>query len=587
MNNLFKFFILSVFSLFLLFSIYSFAFASENWIIDNFQSQINIQTDGKVEVIENIDVNFGTLRKHGIFRDIPYIYYSDNGSNIYTNVEIESVTSSGNATPVREFKTGNYIRLQIGDANKTISGKVSYQIRYLATGVLRSFKDHDELYWDVTGNGWPVPIANISATVNLPQNGTVGTACFEGVINSQEKCIAKILSQNQTTFQSTRLLNSSEGMTIVLGYTKGMVPILTVTPPSTSTDTFDNFNTSFVHGPKPWVFLTSLTAGVGFILFWWTKKGKESVQEAIMVEYFAPDKLRPAEVGTLLDERADTLDVSATIIDLAVRGFLTIEEKEKKWLFGSTDYIFSRTLKDDFNLLSYESELLDRLFDSGDVVKLSELKNEFYDDLAEVKQELYKDVIDKKYFAKNPESVKGGYMILAIVTIFLSFFLSFIGLFTSSAVFGFGLAMIINGIVLLIFSRSFAKRTAVGQAAFRKILGFKLFMEKVETYKQRFIEKENLFNELLPYAIVFGITEKFAQAFKNLGINPPQPQWYTSNHPFNPIIFSSNINNFSYSLTSAIASQPSRSHSFASSHSGFSSRGSSGGGFGGGGGGSW
>ena len=96
-----------------------------------------------------------------------------------------------------------------------------------------------------------------------------------------------------------------------------------------------------------------------------------------------------------------------------------------------------------------------------------------------------------------------------------------------------------------------------------------------------------MLNEILPYAIVFGNTEKFANALKKLGIEPPQPSWYVSSHAFNALIFSSNMNHFSNSLTSAIAAQPAK-NSFASSGSGFSSGGGfSGGGFGGGGGGSW
>lgn len=583
-----RYIILLVFSFFFLI-ITSPVWAAENWVIDNFQSQINIQSDGKVEVTETIDVDFGSLTKHGIFRDMPYIYYSDSGSNIYTDIQLQSVTQNGTTTPVRESKTGNYIRLQIGDAKKEVSGKLKYQIRYLATGVLRSFEDYDELYWDVTGNGWPVPITKVSATVTIPQDGITATTCFQGVINSQEKCTSKITSQNKASFQSTRVLNSSEGLTIVLGYTRGMVPILTVNPPAFTTYTSSG---SSVYPPNGWAFLITSLLGVGLIFWWWKKTGQENTQGAVMVEYSAPDNLRPAEVGTLLDERADTLDVSATIIDLAARGFLTIEEKEKKWLFGSTDYIFSRKSKDENNLLNYEKELLDRIFAEGDIVKLSELKTEFYNDLVQVKKELYKDMVNKKYFPINPEKVKSSYMLFGILIIIFSIFFTIIfglfeSLFESSGILsGVGLALITIGFVLLIFSRSFAKRTTLGNQTFRKILGFKLFMDKVETYKQRFLEKQNLFNELLPFAIVFGNTEKFAQAFKDLGVKPAQPSWYISNRPFNLILFSSSINSFSSSLTSAIASQPSRNHSFVSSGSGFSG-GSSGGGFGGGGGGSW
>ncbi|RJQ24673.1 DUF2207 domain-containing protein [Candidatus Parcubacteria bacterium] len=578
--------IITVFSIGLFFSLTnSPVFASENWVIDSFDSQINIQENGKVEVTENIDVDFGFLQKHGIFRDIPYIYYSDNGTNIYTEIELLSVSLSNAPVPVRESKIDNYIRLQIGDADKTISGKQRYQIKYLAMGVLRGFEDYDEFYWDVTGNGWPVPITQASAVITLPESGLIKATCFQGEIGSKKSCNYNLSSLTQAEFTTSAPLNATEGLTIVVGYKKGLVPIIQVSPPPNS-PYFSREPSVFA--PNILVFLITSIIGVGFAFWWWKKKGKEESVGAIMVEYSPPDNLRPAEVGTLLDERADTLDVSATIIDLAVRGFLAIEEKEKKWLFGSTDYVLTKKLKDQGKLLDYEKELLDRIFIEDDTVKLSELKNQFYDDLSEVKKKLYKDVVDKNYFPTNPENVKIRYMVLGLALLTFSAFVFYVGLSEPYGVLsGLGLGLIVLGLFILILSRSFAKRTTSGNQTFKKILGFKLFMEKVEVYKQRFMEKENLFNELLPYAIVFGITEKFAQAFKDLGLKPSQPNWYISNRPFNPILFSSNINNFSRSLTSAIASRPSSKHSFVSSGSGFGGGGSSGGGFGGGGGGSW
>lgn len=572
-------------SLFTLFFTYP-AYAAENWVIDNFQSQVNLQSDGKVQVTETIDADFGSLVKHGIYRDIPYIYPTDQGNNIYTDVQVQSILQDGSAANYQTSKEGNFLRLKIGDANRTISYKHTYQIMYFATGVLRSFEDHDELYWDVTGNGWPVPITQTSAIVTLP-GGLIKATCFQGAFGSKNPCNMKLSPPTQASFVTTRPLQTSEGLTIVLGYKKGLVPIIQITPPP-AYSTAPSSSSEAYPPNMPAFLITLLTLGGGVIWLWW-KKGREqaSGHEAIMVEYFPPNNLRPAEVGTLLDERADTLDVSATIIDLATRGFLTIKEEAKKWLFGSTDYVLSKTEKDESNLLPYEKHLLSRIFTDGDTAKVSELKTEFYDDLAKTKQDLYQDVVDKKFFPTNPEKVRGRYMAFALVTLILGFVGFFIGLFVSDVFSGVGLGTAIAGIMLLILHRSFSRRTTQGHELYRQILGFKLFIEKAEKYKQQFLERENIFNEVLPFAIVFGATEKFAKAFDVLGIKPTQPTWYYSSRPFNLILFSSNINNFSSSLTSAIAAQPTR-NSFVSSGSGFSSGGGfSGGGFGGGGGGSW
>lgn len=583
MIKVFRYLVLAVFCLFfLLFT--SQVLAAENWVIDNFQSQINIQSDGKVEVTETINADFGSLQKHGIFRDIPYIYPTQENI-VYTDLQILGVLQDGSTAKYQSSKEGNFLRLKIGDPNRTISGKQEYQIRYLTTGVLRSFEDHDELYWDVTGNGWPVPITRAEALVTLSKDGLLKAACFQGVFGSKTPCNLKLSLPRQATFTTSRSLQASEGLTVVVGYEKGLVPIIQVTSSST---TYSNASGAEVYPPNMVAFFISLILGTGLVFWLWWKKGREQTKghKAIMVEYFPPEKLRPAEIGVLLDERADTLDVSATIIDLATRGFLTIIEEPKKWLFGNVDYVLSRTGKDQSNMLPYEKGLLNRIFDKNDIVKISALEAEFYDDLATIKQMLYHNMVNKKFFPTNPEKVKGRYLGWGILVLALAFVSFIIGLFESSGYLGgVGLATVFTGIILIILSRSFAHRTNLGYELFRRVLGFKLFIEKAEKYKQQFLERENIFSEILPYAIVFGATEKFAKAFDDLGIKPAKPTWYTSSGSFNAVVFSSSINNFSGSLTSAIASQPTR-NSFVSVGSGFSG-GSSGGGFGGGGGGGW
>ncbi|QQG40894.1 MAG: DUF2207 domain-containing protein [Candidatus Levyibacteriota bacterium] len=556
--------------------------ADEGWIIENFQSNVIVEQNGKVNITETIDVNFGTLQKHGIYRDIPNIYYDQNNKNTYADIYIVSILKDGANEPYQQSQNGNFLRLKIGKPNQTFSGSAKYSITYTTVGILKSFSDHDELYLDVTGNGWPVPILKTSARISLPQSGITGARCFEGIQNASEKCVATITSQNQADFSATRILQAEENMSILLGYTKGMVPILTASKPQGENNDIPTSLILFNIGG----FLATTIFGIGLTIFFFFKHGRDQknlTADTIVAQYFAPDKLRPAEVGTILDERADTLDVSATIVDLAARGFLTITEQEKKWVFGSADYILKKGKKGSDTLLTYEKLLFERLFIDGDTVKISELEKNFYTDLALVKKSLYTDVLDKKYFSQNPESVRNKYARVGFTLFITGIVLSFV----IFPLMGIWIGLSICGFALLIISRYMPRRTKLGYETYIKILGFKLFIDKAENYRQQFFEKENMFNEILPYAIVFGNTEKFANALKKLGIELPQPNWYISNHAFNAMLFTSNMNHFSNSLTSAIAAQPTK-NSFASSGSGFSSGGGfSGGGFGGGGGGSW
>lgn len=567
--------------------------SSEGWYINSFSSGININEDGSIIVSEKIIVDFKDLEKHGIFRDIPVVYRGTN--DIYTEINVHQVLQDGKKATVQTSRNGDFLELKIGDADKTISGVHTYEIVYLVRGVLKGFADYDELYWNVTGNDWPVPILSSFATITLPQDGVIKYKCFEGPSSSQiTNCRTEQISEREINVQSSRPLNAYEGLTVVLGYNKGMVPLLVIEKPKTLFDKFFSV---------PSLLLLAITffGGIFLVITLWWKKGRDfhfqtkelfdknsqerikplGSHETIVVEYTPPEKLKPAELGVLIDEKADTLDVTATIIDLATHGYLSIKEISKGWIFGKTDYELTQKAKDKSKLLGYEKELLTRLFDDGNKVKISELKKTFYTDLAKVKTQLYDDVQKKKLFSERPDQARTKYFLLAILTMVggvILFVISTGGQFIYGVDIGFSLFIV--GVVLLAMTAKMPRRTAFGRELYRRVKGYELFISTAEKHKQKFFEDNNLFNEILPYAIVFGLTEKFAKAMREMGIKPENPTWYSGAHAFNASTFSSNVSDFSNSFSTAIASTP-------SSSGGFSGGGSSGGGFGGGGGGSW
>jgi uncharacterized membrane protein len=313
-------------------------------------------------------------------------------------------------------------------------------------------------------------------------------------------------------------------------------------------------------------------------------------RETVVVEYTPPEigtekrPLRPAEIGVLLDERADTLDVTATIVDLAVRGYLRIEQVEGKGLFGKDDYILHRLKPSDDDLLVFERELHDSLFDGAESVKMSDLKNKFYSDLAKVKSALYvqSGKTKNKFFNRNPSSVRNGYLTGGIVLAGLGI-AAFVGLGAIEVGAILAVPIVIAGLLMAALSSAMVARTALGREMYRRILGFREYMEVAETDRQRFYEDASIFDKYLPYAIVYGCTEKWARAFEGIeGVDTTTRTWYVGNSAFTPVVFASNINSFSSSISSSISSTPASSGS-----SGFSGGGGGGGGFGGGGGGSW
>ncbi len=576
-------------------------YAQSAWTINNFISNIDILKTGEVKVSEHIEVDFNTQEKHGIYRDIPYVY-QDGKDKLYTEIKEIQVQQDNQKAQTQISKSDNNLRIRIGDPDKTIAGEHSYQITYIVTGVIKSFKDFDELYWNVTGNGWDANILNASATINAPDNTIIQVTCFEGPLGSTNICDSQT-SSNLAIFKNKQTVYPTYGLTAVVDFKKGTVPILVVEKPKTILDKVTTW-------PSISTFILSLLVGFGVILYLWFKYGRDywfpgitgylekksngaikpyGAHEPLVVEFTPPENLPPALIGVIVDERADTLDVTSTIIDLASRGFLTITEISKKWLFGKVDYKLTRSSKSTSNLLSYEKTLLTKLFNpetstgSGfekkDVL-ISEFKYKFYTDLDKVKKKLYQEVVERGYFEEDPDKVRNLYLAYGFVVIFLGLAVTIVSIATDHIyIADLGSAAFLSGIILTVFSRFMPRRTAKGRELYRRIKGYRMFIDRAENYKQKFFENKNIFTDVLPYAIVFGMTGKFAKAMKDMGIKPDNPSWYRSTHAFNAAVLTSDINSFSTSVSNAISAAP--------SSSGSGGGGFSGGGFGGGGGGSW
>jgi uncharacterized membrane protein len=418
---------------------------------------------------------------------------------------------------------------------------------------------------------------SVSAKVTLPLAVSFldKMACYKGPYGSSMQC-SVVKTTDHTANFSTGLLGSMEGMTIAVSYPSSVIPILTVAKPKTIFEKLlDPFSIA--------TFFIIFVGGVLWVLALWYRKGRDirlTSHETIVVEFTSPEKLRPAELGILMDEKADTLDVTATIIDLTTRGYLTITEIPKKWLFGSMDYELARTAKVDTGLLSYEKMLLDRIFDSTKKKKVSTLKNDFYDDLAKIKTEMYDHMMKKGVFVTHPEKTRTNYLLVGIFLLLAATGMTVFGSINAYVLMvDIGAGLIPAGVLMIIVSQFMSRKTAKGRELYRRVKGYREFINTAEKYRQRFFEKQNLFQEVLPYAIIFGLTGKFAEAMKEIGLKNSTIAGYYGVHPFNAYTFTNTVNTFSNSFSSAAASTP--------SSSGSGGGGSSGGGFGGGGGGSW
>lgn len=554
------------------------AAADTGWTIDAFRADIAIRSTGSLAIVEAIDVDFGGLQKHGIFRTIPTRYrYDDRQDRAYALV-VDSVTDRTGRPWIYQLTRGDAAtEIKIGDPARMLSGKQSYRITYTVNGALNAFPDHDELFWNVTGDRWEVPVRAASASVTAPAGAIQRVTCFEGPTGSTAAC-RSTSAVDRAEFTATRPFAPGEQLTVVTALRGGAVavgaPVLVDRPRGIA----DYYSTSAAASGAAVVALTAGIFGVWWL--WWTRgRDRGRPHGAIVAEYEPPDKLRPAQLGVLIDETADPRDLIATIVDLAVRGYLTITEHPKQGFFGHTDWTLDQKMPGD-DLLQYERTLFGGLFKDGSSVLLSSLKGSFAGTLSLAETHLYADAKSRGWFVADPARVRTAYAGLGCLVVVAGFGLMWV--LGSTVGWGLvGLAITPAGGLLIVMNKAMPARTEKGSATLAQTLGFKHYMDTAETDRAAFAEKEGLFTAYLPYAVMFGSVDKWFHAFAGLDIAKAASSFYVGPGAFNSALFASSFGGFSSALSTTVVSTPA-----GSGGSGFSG-GSSGGGGGGGGGGSW
>ena len=569
--------------------------------IRSYDVTIEIRADDSIQITEVIRYDFGSAHRHGIFRDVPTrLGYDGRYDRVYP-LHVESVTATGGASADFDVSNepGGITRIKIGDPDVTTSGVHTYTIVYTVEAAMNGFRDHDELYWNAIGERWDVPVDEATATVSAPAT-ILDAACYAGAIGTITACDTQKIVGETVRFRQSGLF-PFEAFTVVVSLPKGAVaePHPRLVEPWSIDRAFAR--TPMTLGLSGGL-LALLIAGCGWLL-WSRGRDRRFVGSPVdqtlgnptgdaqavplfergvaPVEFAPPQDLRPGQIGTIVDEQANTLDVTATIVDLAVRGYLTIEEIPKEGWFGKPDWTLHRTEKADADLLRYERTLLTGLFKDGDDPALSSLKRTFAERLAKVEDQLYADAINRGWFLKRPDQVRASWHARGAFVFIAGLVLTFI--LAKWTTFGLaGIPVVAAGLILTVGARWMPSRTAKGTAITRRVGGFRTVIETAETHISRWAEEQNVFTRYLPYAIVFGCTEKWAKAFEGLQQLPPDTTWYRSSRPFIYADFGRTLDDFSVTTGGTIAATPSSSGS-----SGFSGGGFSGGGGGGGGGGSW
>jgi uncharacterized membrane protein len=493
-------------------------------------------------------------------------------------------------------------------------------------GLIDYYDDHDEIYWNAIGTEWTIPIEDIYVRFIPPPGiplsklpakcyvGTFGTTktkdCSYSIGANQENTVTDI------TFYQTHL-NPQEGLTVAIGFPKGLVAI-------TSKEPYKDALVIFTENKIFWItlyvllFLIPLLFTVFFYGTQWWKFGRDArIPKPIIVQYDPPQGLLPAEVGltvkgNLGEHVLPGKFIVGEIIYLAIKGYLKITREKAHW-YIPVNYLLEKTKTDESGLVEYQKIIFQKLFTHGDKTSLKELRkenqnnmstdaiiNSFYTSMGAAMRALKEDIFEKGLFDQESNKKRNSGFWKGLLVVTGSLIVMWVGMASANLTFNllgnlsgahvktlwfnagiiFSVATFCSGVYIALFSPLLDRRTIAGAQAKADILGLKKYLTVAEKDRLNFHnapeKNPQEFEKLLPYAIVLGVEKKWAKQFESLSM-PPR-DWYSGASALSAV-----------SLTQDLGSSFAGAFGTATGTGGGASGGggSAGGGGGGGGGGSW
>jgi len=561
----------------------------EPYVVKSFHSDIAIQQNMSVLVKETIEVEF-LQKRHGIYRVIPIVYTTDT-KTIAADFNFISVKDEqGKNIPIVLSRLKQSIKLKIGDADKTIIGPKTYVIEYKISRVIRNLGDDFEFYWNVVGPEWSSTILGATAVISSDYASITRTNCFSGQLGTKAK-FCQILNNNDVAEAlSLKPISFGQDLTVVLGLDKDNSFIMPTWQDKFAWALKDYWGYLAVGVPLLLMSVAWWKYGrddryLSDVIFYKDESGKKKKvspfsRPHLPLAYGPIDGFTPAQIGTIIDERADFADITAEIIELARLGLMKIEKQGKKGFFRNQKYLFTKIKNKKTNTLKeYQKILFDSIFEKNDSVYLHKLKGKLSAKVPQIRKEIYQSLVEEKVFPKNPQTIRIVWTGISILLTLLS--LSLIFIYYSVTANGGPFALIfISAPLSLLLAAKMSRKTAWGYSLFRQTKGLKWYLGKGK-WRQEINEKQLFLEEMLPIAISLGVVNKLTKDMAMLGVEPPA--YFVGT---NMAYFNSDLAHFRSTAIGSFTPQASGRSSW-SGGSGFSGGGFSGGGFGGGGGGSW
>jgi uncharacterized membrane protein YgcG len=554
--------------------------------ITSFDSAITVNQDGSMRVENTITAMVtGDQIQHGIYYDFPTVYSNTKtGGRLVIDFQVLGVQLDGHAEPYTVTNWSNGKRVKIGDPNVLISpGLHTWVIRFSVDRELGFFADHDELYWNVTGNGWVFPIDRASATVILPAGAAAkitGLAAYTGIVGSTASDVVTTRAADGTpTFTTTSVLNPGEGLTIVVGWPKGFVQAPTALM---RLGWFLRDNSALIVG-----FVGILLVFLYYMVMWY-RHGKDPDRGTIIALFTPPDGVSPGGARYLTKMGHDSKAFTAALIDMAVKRYISIhQDRNKYWI--ERDTAPESVLSDD------ELALAGTLIGANARVDFEQANAENIQRAILASKEPLEADYQPRFFVNNTGYLLTG-ILLSVAAAVLTFFVAADG--TAMQLVAPVIVIVVLGIMSAVFGSTLKSYTREGRQLVDQIAGFRLYLSVTEKDRLNLLNPPErtpeMFEKYLPYALALDVEQRWSQQFASVFARmaaegrPYIPVWYYGAYwnPVNPAAFASHMGTGFTNAISASAVAPGSKSGFGGG--GFGGGGGfSGGGGGGGGGGGW
>jgi len=500
---------------------------SKSVVWNRFDVDITVNQDGTFDVVEKQEI---------FFSGGPFTYGYRNLDKKYTeainNIQVGDV--QGAYLQNNSEQPGTFYVEDRGDSiyikwffDETTDTARTFYISYKVHGGLRYYDEGDQLWWKAVYADRPAQVKSSVVVVRVPQ-----PAVIENMDTYYTTADMQLLDKQTAKFTAQEPIPPGQPFEVRVQFTHGVVagtaPAWQATAEKSETVSRwrDVSNIFFLL----LAFMMFILAPVGIYLVWyfWGRDPRPQIVPTYLPE--PPSNLPPGMAGTLIDEKADTRDVLATIVDLARRGYLHMQEldDDDDSGYSARDFLYTKLKEPDDALRPYEKYLLEKLFDGEQDRKLSDLKNRFYKYNDKTKQMLYDEVTKDGYFVSNPRTARMKWMAVGLAVLILGGILLCLGfpllawLTDVGALLAFGPGLF--GLGLLAIAYFMPKKTQKGADEAAKWKAFYIYLKDINQYTE--LEKATeLFERYLPYAIAFGLDKKYLGLWEQVK-NVPPPMWY-------------------------------------------------------------